>query len=252
MELLRYWRFIKKRLWLIALIVIVSCTAVGYYTNHFLQPQYQATAQLIVSGQLTDPKADAANVDIGAINSNIALIKTYKAIVRTPRIMSKVAERFPDLHASADELIARVSVGSVSDTQVMTISATDTNYTRAAKMANAVSTVFQQEVKTLMKLDNVSILNPADTTKHPGPLSPHPTTNIMVAFIVSALIGIGIAFVLDQLDNTVKTEEDVAELLGVTALAAIPKAKRHNLADRRPKAQITNLAGGKENVSFDA
>ena len=71
-------------------------------------------------------------------------------------------------------------------------------------MANAVSKVFQQEVRRLMKLDNLSVLNWADATKQPGAISPHPTTNIMITFILSMIVGIGIAFVLDLLDNTVK------------------------------------------------
>ncbi|MCQ6558465.1 YveK family protein [Paenibacillus mendelii] len=252
MELLRYWSFIRRKLWMIALITIVSCAAVGYYSNHFLQPQYEASAELIVNNPQADPKTQVSNVDVGSINSNIMLIKTYKEIIRAPRIMTKVATQYPELHATADELIAKISVNSMNETQVMSISARDNSYERAAKMANAVSKVFQQEVRTLMKLDNVSVLNWADTTKQSGAISPHSTTNIMVAFIVSTMIGIGIAFVLDQLDNTVKNEEDIRTLLGIPALGAIPKAKRRVLSGQRNKPQIMNLAGGKENVTLDS
>ena len=90
-------------------------------------------------------------------------------------------------------------------------------------MANAVSTVFQQEIKTLMKLDNVSVLNLADATKHPQAVSPHPSTNVVIAFILSAMVGVGIAFVLDQLNNPVKNEEEIRDLLGVPVLGAITR-----------------------------
>lgn len=252
MELLRYWGFIRRKLWMIALITIVSCTAVGYYSNHFLQSQYEASAELIVNSPQVDPKTQVSNVDVGSITSNIMLIKTYKEIIQTPRIMTKVVAQFPELHATADELIAKISVNSLNETQVMSISARDNSYKRAAEMANAVSKVFQQEVRTLMKLDNLSVLNWADTTKQPGAISPHPTTNIIVAFILSMMIGIGIAFVLDQLDNTVKNEDDIRALLGIPTLGAIPKAKRRDLSDRRNKAQNLNVAGGKENVTLDS
>ena len=119
LELLRYWGFIRRKLWLIALITIVSCTAVGYYSNHFLQPQYEASAELIVNSPQVDPKTKVSNVDVGSITSNIMLIKTYKEIIRTPRIMAKVVAQYPELHATADELIAKVSVSALNETQVM-------------------------------------------------------------------------------------------------------------------------------------
>ncbi|NBD26331.1 YveK family protein [Paenibacillus glycinis] len=252
MELLRYWSVIRKRLWMIALLVVVSCTAVGFYSTHYLPSQFEASAQLIVNNQQTDTTKTATSIDVGSISSSTMVIKTYKEIIRTPRIMKKVADRYPDLHASPEELIAKISVKSVNETQVMSITAVDGSYVRAAKMANAVSTVFQQEIKTLMKLDNVSVLNLADTTKHPQAVSPHPPTNIVVAFILSAMVGVGIAFVLDQLNNTVKNEEEIRDLLGVPVLGAIPKVKRRDLSDKGAQPKMTSLGGGGKNVTLDS
>ncbi len=237
---------------MIALITVVSCTAIGFYSAHFLQSQYEASAELIVNNQQADPAKTVTSIDVGSISSSTLLIKTYKEIIRTPRIMTKVATQYPDLHATAEELIAKVSVSSVNETQVMSISARDGSYKRAANMANAVSKVFQQEIKTLMKLDNVSVLNWADTTKHGVAVSPHPTTNVVVAFILSTMVGVGIAFVLDQLNNTVKSEEEIRELLGVPALAAIPKVKRRDLANKGTQPKMTSMGGGGTNVTLDS
>ncbi|WP_274650360.1 YveK family protein [Paenibacillus humicola] len=248
MELVRYWNIIRKKLWMIALIVIVCCTAVGYYTSHFIKPEYVASADLIV-GPKTGSKASP---DAGSINSNILLIKTYKEVIRTPRIMSKVAEQYPQLQATAGELIAEVSVSSANDTQVMTISARDRSYERASRIANAVSQVFQQEVPALFKVDNVTVLNLADPSGRHFPVSPNPTMNVAVTFILTLLAGIVIAFVLDQLDDTVKTEHDVQSRLGLPLLAGIPKIKSTDVNNQGDPMHMTNPAGRKNNVTLDA
>jgi capsular polysaccharide biosynthesis protein len=251
LELRRYWSIVKKKLWMIALVTIVSCTAVGYYSNHFLIPQYEASAKLIVN-QNSGLNAQNPALDMGSISSNILLIKTYKEVIQTPRIMGKVVQQYPELHATVDELSAKVSVSSVNETQVMSVSARDYSYERAAKMANAVSNVFQQEIRPLMKLDNVSILNWADPSERRGPVSPHPIQNIVIAFVLASMVGIALAFLLDQLDDTVKTEKDIRTQLGLPLLAAIPKMKSSNLADRANDVRLTKPAGGKKNVTLDA
>jgi capsular polysaccharide biosynthesis protein len=251
LELRRYWSIVRTKLWMITLITIVTCTIVGYYSNHFLRSQYEASATLIVN-QNSGLNTQIPNLDIGSISSNILLIKTYKEIIKTPRIMGKVVQQYPELHATANELSAKVSVNSVNETQVMSVSARDYSYERAAKIANAVSKVFQQEIRPLMKLDNVSILNWADPSERRGPVSPNPTLNIMIAFVLASMVGIGMAFLLDQLDDTVKTENDIRTQLRIPLLAAIPKMKSSDLADRANDVRLTNPAGGKKNVTLDA
>nr|WP_308638118.1 Wzz/FepE/Etk N-terminal domain-containing protein [Paenibacillus silvisoli] len=253
MELQRYWRVVKKRLWMIALIVLVGCTLAGYYSNRVAKPQYEASAKLIVT-QNADLNALKPSLDVGSISSNILLIKTYKEIIRTPRIMAKVVQQHPELQASANELVSKVNVSSVNESQVMSVSVRDGSYERAAKIANAVSDVFRQEIRTLMKVDNVSILNEADPSERRGQVSPNPSMNMMVAFVLALIAGIAAAFIADQMDDTVKTEEDIRTKLGIPLLAAIPDIKRGDL-DNRGSGHHTlmkNAAGRKRNVSLDA
>ncbi|WP_199618138.1 YveK family protein [Paenibacillus alkalitolerans] len=251
MELRRYWNIVGKKLWLTALITLISCTAAGFYSQQFSVPEYEASAKLIVN-QNTSSNALNPSIDTGSITSNIMLIKTYKEIIRTPRIMGKVVEQYPELNATVNELIAKVSVSSVNETQVMSVSARDYSYERAVKMANAVSEVFQQEIRTLMNLDNVSVLYWADPSEQRGPVSPPPTRMIVIAFILAVMVGIGLSFLLDYLDDTVKTERDIRARLGLPTLAAIPKMKRRDMSGRGDHIPNTNQTGWKKNVTIDA
>ncbi len=251
MELKQYWIIVKRRLLLIALIIIVSCLSIGIYSYYFIKPQYSASAKLIVN-QYKDSSSLLPSIDLGSINSTIGLIKTYKEIIRTPRIMKKVVEEYPELNVSYGELIGKVSVSSVNETQVMSVSVRDDSYEKAAKIANAVALVFQKMVPGLMKVDNVSVLDFTDPKENHGPVAPNPKLNIAVAFLLALMMGVGIAFLLDYLDDTIKTEEDIETLLGVPVLTSIPKFKESDSTERGNKVASTKTMGRESHVSLDS
>lgn len=251
MEWQRYWNVIKRRGWMVALIAIVGSIAAGFYSTQMIMPQYEASAKLIVS-QSRPQGAPNTGIDVGMISSNILMIKTYKEIIRTPRIMDEVVRRHPELRASANELIAKVGVRSVNESQVMSVIVRDYSYERAAAIANAVSEVFRQEIRLLMNVDNVSILNLADPAERRSPVAPNPAQNVLVAFVLSAMAGIGLAIVLDQFDDRIRTEADVRERIGLPLLAEIPAGKPHGRTGGGLPARQYEPMGEKRNVTIDA
>src|SRR5947207_15118025 len=70
---------------------------------------------------------------------------------------------------------------------------------------------------------------------------------IALAFILSLVAGIGLAFLLDFLDDTMKSVDDVDRYLHLPALALIPsvladKQKLHGAIEPRPDTAMTALA----------
>jgi polysaccharide biosynthesis transport protein len=55
------------------------------------------------------------------------------------------------------------------------------------------------------------------------PVRPNKQRSVIIAFILGLLLGCGVAVLLDLLDNTIKTHDDVQEKLGAILLGAIPK-----------------------------
>jgi capsular exopolysaccharide synthesis family protein len=53
-------------------------------------------------------------------------------------------------------------------------------------------------------------------------VGPKRTRNVMVAFLLALAAGIGLAFLLDYLDDSVKSSEDISRQLGLPTLALIP------------------------------
>ncbi len=68
--------------------------------------------------------------------------------------------------------------------------------------------------------ENLKIVTAA--VKPTEPIGPQRNRNIIVAFLVSLAAGIGLAFLLDYLDDSIRTSDDVGRHLGLPTLALIP------------------------------
>lgn len=68
--------------------------------------------------------------------------------------------------------------------------------------------------------DNLKISSPAATPV--SPIGPNRSRSIFVAFLISLAAGIGLAFLLDYLDDSIKSSDDIGRHLGLPTLALIP------------------------------
>lgn len=241
LDLRDYIRIIKKRIWLITLFVLAATGVTGVVSYFFLTPVYEASTKLIVNK--SNERQGLDQVDINSINLNLRLIDTYKEVIKTPRIMDKVEKNYPEFGLSAKELIDKVKVSSVNNTQVMTLVVQDKSYEKAVGIVNAVSRVFQNEIPAIMKVDNVSLLNEAKLDDIPSPVKPNPKLNIAISFIVSMMLAIGIAFLMEYLDDTIKNEEDIKQFLELPTLAMISRIKEEDLIHQK-SSSITSLQAG--------
>ncbi|MFN2531701.1 MAG: GumC family protein [Pyrinomonadaceae bacterium] len=82
--------------------------------------------------------------------------------------------------------------------------------------------------------NEVTIATPSRLPK--VPVGPPRLRNIFIAFLLSLVAGIGFAFLLDFLDDTVKSVEDVDRYIHLPALALIPGS--------RETSRLTALTGG--------
>ena len=249
LDLRDYFRILRKRIWLIVAIVLITTVAAAVYSMFFKEAVYQASTKIIVNRAAT--QVTAQQLDLNEINTNIRMIDTYKEIIRTPAIMDQVTAQHPEFGLTAEQLIGRIQVNSVNNTQVMTLSIQDTSYRRAAEIANAVSLTFQQEIPQLFNVENVSILNEAKLDITPSPVAPNIPLNIAIGFIVSLMIAAGIAFLLEYMDDTLKTEEDIQQALGLPTLAMITRVDDQEKQKSLQENRSYQKAGELERVTVE-
>ncbi|MUV37288.1 putative capsular polysaccharide biosynthesis protein YwqC [Lentibacillus sp. JNUCC-1] len=234
---------IKKRMLLIIGLIAAAAVIAGVVSFFVLTPTYQSTSQFIVNQGQQDPNAQ---FNVNDIRTNVELINTYTVIIKSPAILDEVVDEL-DLPYTAGTLGEKFQVSSEQNSQVVTVTATDPDPAMATELSNTVVEVFQEKVPVLMNgVDNVSILSEAKTVDNPSPVSPKPMLNIAIAVVLGAMVGVGLAFLLEYLDTTLKTEEDIEKHLELPVLGIVTHVSETE-ARGRP-AQAHRRERGKRNV----
>ncbi|HEY2421732.1 MAG TPA: Wzz/FepE/Etk N-terminal domain-containing protein [Neobacillus sp.] len=222
---------LKKRFALILTITFTAALASGVVSYFFLTPTYQASTQILVNQM----KNAQTVYNPSEVQTNLQLINTYNVIIKSPAILDKVSEEL-NLNMTATQLNGKITVGSEKDSQVVNVTVVDTDPNLAAKIANKTAEVFQKEIVKIMNVDNVSILAKATVADHQAPIKPRPLLNVAIALVVGLMVGVGVAFLLDYFNNSIKNEQDVEKLLGLPILgviAVIDDQKMEEISSRR-------------------
>ena len=167
-------------------------------------------------------------------------------IIKSPAILSKVIEQL-DLNITPEQLTNQITVSNEQNSQVVNISVQDKNAVHAVDIANTVVKVFQQEIPVLMNVDNVNILAPAILPENPSPVKPNKMLNVAIAAVIGLMLGVGLAFLLEYLDTTIKTEQDVEDVLGLPIIGLISPisdsdvAQTSSVPKHREKGSLSNV-----------
>lgn len=220
-ELRELLAILLKRKWLIA-IVLVLCMLLGtVYSLFFVTPQYTSKTTLMVNGSKGTSVTDiAASFDLGSINLSQKLVVTYGEIVKSRIVLEQVISRL-ELNMTYNQLLEKITSQQVGSTEILAISVTTEDPDESAIIANTIAEVFVKEVMRILKVNNVETIDKAIPMTLP--INVKTVLNIAISIILGLMLGVFIAFGLEYLDQTIKTEEDVEKYLGLSVVGTIPK-----------------------------
>ena len=217
LDLKEIMHIIRKRLWFIVLVTILAVGAGGVISLFVLEPVYRASATIIVGKPSS--YLDGNRLQIEDLNLNQRLAKTYGEIIKSRGVLENVIFQLK-LNLTTQQLKEKTLVKLVEGTEFITISVTDTNPGRAAGIANKMAEVFRFKVVNIMKVDYVQILDDAIVPRLP--IKPRLELNMAIAGVLGMMTSIFVVFLLEYLDNTIKTPEDTEKYLGLNIVGIIP------------------------------
>lgn len=220
-SLVELFEIVKKRLGMIISLGLVGLILSAVFTFFIATPKYNATTQILVNRQQTGEVIQQSD-----INTNLQLINTYKDIIKGPVILNDVRETL-DLDVTHTQLSDQIQISNQDNSQVFSLTVEDTNPFDAATIANTTANTFQENIDDIMNVDNVTIISEA--AANTDPVSPNTTLNLAIGLLLGLMIGVGLAFVYEFFDNTVKDDKFITEELGWVNLGKVSEMTEEEL-----------------------
>ncbi len=223
MQIRDYWRIFSKRWWIIAVIcVVATASSIGY--SKLQTPIFRANIRLDVS---------PARYDYGLTMVIENLLRQYAQQLQTDKMADLVNDRLK-LDLSASRLRSRVTISPVPEDYAIQIQVDDTDPNRAKDIAYAWADEFVKQHQLLMA--PIDPRDRIDVTIHdnprPGELnSPKTKQNAIAAAVLGLVVGALVVFLLEYLDDTFKTQEDIERYTSLPVLGAIPTVNVTNKAN---------------------
>ena len=217
----------KRRLWLIVLLMVGGGLVSGLVSYFYLTPVYEVSSQILVNQKNDNQNSYIQN----QVQTNVQLINTYNVIIKSPVILDEVVKKL-NLGLTTDQLNQKITVTSETNSQIINLSVQDKNPDQAAQIANTIATAFQTKIPKIMNVDNVSILAKADVAPHQAPVKPNKTINIVIGLVVGLMAGVVTTLLFEYFDNTVKTEHEIEQLLGLPVLGVIGAITESKISEK--------------------
>jgi receptor protein-tyrosine kinase len=233
---------------------IILSIVVAAIANALMAPAYQASSQVLLS---------QAQKTTGGPNVSRPIDETYQMVLLSEQLAKTFTQMISSrslaeqviktnhLEMTPEELKEKVRAVQIEETQLIQITVTDTNAIRTAQLANAYSESFAVLVKRAIpasELINITIVDPA--TPPIAPVRPRPILNILLGLMAGILIAIGLVFVLEKMDTTVKEPEQVEQLLEIVSLARVPTSDQPLLLDNDSMQASEAFRGLRSNLQY--
>lgn len=226
MELKEYLHIFKKR-WLLIISVTLTCVFVSAIVSFFLiKPTYQSSISVVI-GSNKEESSTNTNQTYNDVIMYQKLVKTYSVFVKTRAVAEDTIEKL-NSDRSVDSLLGMITASPSSDTDFLTITVKSNDAYEARDIANQVARSLKDVTKEIKNVDNVQLVD--DALLPSGPVSPKPLLNMAIALLLGIFVSVGVVFLIEYLDNTVKDTDELEKLLEVPVLGAIPMIEERKKA----------------------
>ena len=214
-NLSKIWKFIRPRLWLVALCSILGALSCFVYSSLFVTPMYVSTATMYVYNN------DRQSMQISAadLSASQQLIATYITLIQSDSVMQDVAKEV-NLGYSASQIKSMFSASQVNETEIFKIYIRCSNPQHAQKIATAILKIAPDPIINTVKAGSVEIIDSASLPKNPS--SPNVTSDTIKGFLAGAVLCLGVLIVMNLLDRRIHSDEDITESYKVPVLGVIP------------------------------
>lgn len=224
--------FSKKLI--ITLIILLSVTLGYVYSYYYKKPEYKSSVTILLVADENKTDKSLTQTDV---NLNNGLISTYSSIAKSSSILQKTIQNL-NLDIPVSKLEQNVEAKQIDNTQFLEISVKNESPERAKNIANELAEVFTEQIKEIYNLQNISIVDKAETEENPCNIN-HMKDMIIFGF-AGIVLSIIIVMIIYMFDDTVKEQKDIEKNIKLRTIGTLPvdREKTELIVENNPKSPI--------------
>lgn len=206
---------LKKRWIMIVAITVVATLISGVLSFFVIDPVYETSTKLFIGKE----ESDEAAYNTNDIQMYQKLLQTYAQAIKTKDLVGRAINEL-DYDLEAASVVSALTVTPVTDTQILQIKYQSKDPEEAVDVLKNVTAEFIVTSKELVSNGNVRVIEEVELPE--SPVSPNKKMNIAIAFLLGLMVSVGLVFLIEYLDNTYKSKEQLEKELDIPVLGTIP------------------------------
>ena len=204
-----------RRIWLIGAVTALCAVLSLGAAFLFVTPKYQSSVLFYASNSAIPTSGSMSSGDIAASKS---LVDTFGAILGSRRTLADIIEQggYP---YSCEELEKMIETEAVGQTQLFRVVVTAEDPEQARQIAATLGEVLPRRIGEIVEGCSAKVVD--QPYADPRPSSPEYGKILLISSVLGLLLSGGGVILMELLDTSVHSEEDIARVTDLPVLAAV-------------------------------
>lgn len=199
MEIRLYVQILKRGWWIIVLSVLAAFNT-ALLVSYLSPSVYEATSRFIVSPNVSVfSNSSDVNSSMDTLDRR-SIINTYKELLASPSVYGS-HPLIAAIPAADFQKSFTIKAVVIPDTNILQLTVDGYDAEAVTSVAKAIEEKSTEYINKLYPVYNFTILDSASVPTEP--ILPKPIQNASLALVIGLFLGVGLAFLQDQLQNTI-------------------------------------------------
>lgn len=210
---------LKKRWILIVSITLVATLISGVLSFFVIKPTYETSTKVFIGKEESNQEGYNTN-DIQMYQK---LLQTYAETIKTNEVVQAAINSTNNADLTVPAVKGALTVTPVSDTQILQIKYQNKSPEVAKEILEGITNEFVILAKELVPNGNVRVIEAVQLPENP--VAPNKKMNVAIAFLLGLMVSVGLVFLIEYLDNTFKSKEELERELDIPVVGIIPEVE---------------------------
>ncbi len=220
---------VRRYAWVIVAVAFALAAVVVGYDLLMVTPQYQATTKMVIR-QEEGAEGSGLGSDVqGLQDAAPSMVEGVKSRSVAEGVIKRLG-----LSMTAADFLSNLEAEAVPSTWYVDISYSDPDQQQAQRNANATGEEFSRRIAELSEVSSTSLSATVwdEATLPKEPVSPQPLRDGTLALALGTILGVGLVFLMERLDTSWRSPEEVEQISGVPTFGVIPEFRLPKAKDK--------------------